>query len=287
MSVPSAYLGVIIIWSTTPLAIKWSGEGVGFLFGASLRMLIGLVCVMALLGLLRRRLMWNRDNWPSFVVAGLQIYIAMTATYWAAQHLPSGWISVLFGLTPIVTSLLASWWLKAHTISSSEIVGGLLGFLGLALIFADSFSLDPLAGWAVVAMLLAVSTHSAGAVWIKRLASGVDGSAMTAGGLMIATPLFLVHWWLVDGQLPSAVNGYNLGSIMYLGVFGSAIGFSLYFYLLKNVSVRALALITLLTPLLALWLGRTFNHEPVSSYTLAGTIVILAGLSLSQWGKQS
>jgi len=41
MSVPAAYLGVIIIWSTAPLAIKWSGEDTGFLLGVSRRMLIG------------------------------------------------------------------------------------------------------------------------------------------------------------------------------------------------------------------------------------------------------
>jgi len=28
-----AYLAIIIIWSTTPLAIKWSSEGVGFISG--------------------------------------------------------------------------------------------------------------------------------------------------------------------------------------------------------------------------------------------------------------
>ena len=30
MSVPAAFVGVILIWATTPLAIKWSGEGVSF-----------------------------------------------------------------------------------------------------------------------------------------------------------------------------------------------------------------------------------------------------------------
>ncbi len=29
MSLPAAYLGIILIWSTTPLAIQWSTEGIG------------------------------------------------------------------------------------------------------------------------------------------------------------------------------------------------------------------------------------------------------------------
>ena len=41
MSVPAAYLAVILIWTTTPLAIKWSGEEPGFLFGVTGRMVLG------------------------------------------------------------------------------------------------------------------------------------------------------------------------------------------------------------------------------------------------------
>ena len=60
MSVPAAFIGVIVIWSTTPLAIKWSGEGPGFLFGVSARMLIGTVLCLALMKLVRVALPWDR-----------------------------------------------------------------------------------------------------------------------------------------------------------------------------------------------------------------------------------
>ncbi len=37
MSVPAAYIGVILIWTMTPLAIQWSGSEPGFLFGITSR----------------------------------------------------------------------------------------------------------------------------------------------------------------------------------------------------------------------------------------------------------
>jgi drug/metabolite transporter (DMT)-like permease len=46
MSVPMAYIGVIMIWSTTPLAIAWSSEDVGFVFGVTSRMIIGALLVL-------------------------------------------------------------------------------------------------------------------------------------------------------------------------------------------------------------------------------------------------
>ncbi len=50
MSVPAAFLGVVLIWATTPLAIKWSSEGAGFLFGVASRMVLGVIVCLVLVG---------------------------------------------------------------------------------------------------------------------------------------------------------------------------------------------------------------------------------------------
>ena len=42
MSIAAAYIAVILIWSTTPLAIQWSSLGAGFSFAVMARMVIGL-----------------------------------------------------------------------------------------------------------------------------------------------------------------------------------------------------------------------------------------------------
>src|SRR3990172_6352317 len=59
VSVSAAYIGVIVIWSTTPLAIKWSSEGGGFLFGVTGRMLLGAVLCYALIRAFRIELPWR------------------------------------------------------------------------------------------------------------------------------------------------------------------------------------------------------------------------------------
>ncbi len=46
MSVPIAYIAVILIWSTTPLGIQWSGVDGSFAFGVALRMGIGLIALL-------------------------------------------------------------------------------------------------------------------------------------------------------------------------------------------------------------------------------------------------
>ena len=131
MSVPTAYLGVILIWGTTPLAIKWSGEGVGYLFGVTGRMVIGVLLAVALMQLLRLHFPWHVAARRTYLAAGLGIYLAMTAVYWAAQFIPSGWIAVVFGLSPIITGLMARLWLNERGLTPLRLLAMLLGLIGI------------------------------------------------------------------------------------------------------------------------------------------------------------
>ena len=137
MSVPAAYLAVTVVWATTPLAIKWSGEGVGPLFGVTARMSIGLSLCLLVIWLWRHPLPWSLRARKSYLAGGLGIYGAMTITYWGAQFIPSGWVSVLFGLTPIVTGLTAGMWLGERAFTPLKSLGMVVGFCGLPVIFAE------------------------------------------------------------------------------------------------------------------------------------------------------
>ena len=73
MSVPSAFIGVVIIWATTPLAIKWSTEDAGFLFGVTSRMVLGVFVCLTLIALLSRRMRWDRKALMTYLAAGLGV----------------------------------------------------------------------------------------------------------------------------------------------------------------------------------------------------------------------
>jgi len=47
----------------------------------------------------------HRKARHAYIADGLDLYLAMTCVYWGAQHLPSGLVSVVFGLNPLITSL--------------------------------------------------------------------------------------------------------------------------------------------------------------------------------------
>lgn len=284
MSIPAACLGVILIWSTTPLAIKWSGEGPGFLFGVTGRMAIGAMLCLLLVMLLRVRFPWHRAAVHTYLAAAVGIYGAMTCVYWGAQHIPSGLISVLYGLAPITVGILAAGWLGENSLTPAKIFGALTGIGGLTLIFASGGTPGSLASWGILAVLASVLLHSISAVWVKRLDTDLHALALATGGLLLALPCFLVTWWLLDGHWPAQIPGQALGSIIYLGVIGSGAGFILYYYILRRVEASRLALITLITPVIALVIGNLLNGETIGPRELIGVSMILAGLLFYEFG---
>jgi len=284
MSVPAAYLGIILIWSTTPLAIKWSSAGGGFLFGVSARMALGAVVCLGLLVLLRLPLPWHRAARRAYGIANLGIFGAMLCTYWGAQYIPSGLISVLYGMTPLITGVLAALWLGERSLSPLRLFGVLLGIAGLGLIFLAGHVLEQIAWEGIAAVLLGVLMHGVSAVWLKREQTELHPLSLNSGALLLAVPLYLLTWLLFDHARLPQLDTRTTAAIIYLGLLGTALGFVLYFYVLKQVSAAAVSLITLITPVLALLLGRWLNAESVGLRIWLGTVCILAGLMVYQWG---
>ena len=286
MSVPAAYLVMVVIWTTTPLAIKWSSEGIGPWLGVSARMQLGVFVCLVLVALMSRRMRWHAKARNTYLAAGLGIWAAMGSVYWGAQFIPSGMVSVVFGLTPVVTGLMASLLLGERAFTPFRSLGMLLGIGGLLLVFGNSLQLGNGQLPGLLAVLVSVAAHSLSAVWIKRIDAGLHPLETTTGALLVAVPLFWLSWALSDGHVDGQVSQRALWSILYLGAVATGIGFVLYYYVLREVSASTVALATLMTPVLALLLGAWLNHERVGVADLAGAAVILLGLASYQWGDR-
>lgn len=285
MSVPVAYICVIIIWSTTPLAIQWSSEEVGFLFGITSRMILGVIAGLMVAGLLSIRLPWHAEARRTYLAAGLGIFFAMSSVYWSSQFIPSGWISVLFGLAPIVTGLMATAWLNEPALDAARIVGMLFGLAGLAIMLLGSQQLGPYAVYGIAGMVFSVTAYSVSAIAIKRIGADIPALATTIGGLMVTVPLLMAVYFLTGEPLPTVVPQRALLSIVYLGLIGSVLGFALYYYVLRHVEATRVALLTLITPVMSLMLGYLFNGEALQAEVLIGTASILSGLLMFEYGQ--
>lgn len=282
MRILAAYLTVVSLWSTTPLAIKWSSEGPGYLFGVTARMSIGLLLVLVMLMIMRQPMPLHRTALRCYLAVAGHVFGSMMLMYWSSQFVPSGWLAVIFGLNPMLTALLAALCLHERSLTLAKLLAYALGVTGLAVMSNTALTYSETALQGIVGVLGAAFLQAASSVAVKRIRANLLPLTQVAGGLALAVPAYWLVWWLGDGVWPKVLPTASLFSIAYLGVIATPLGFSMYFYVLHHLSATQVSLITLITPAIALFLGITANHEPVSPRLLLGAGLIMAAVLLHE-----
>ncbi len=286
MRIALSFIFIVLLWATTPLAIKWSADGSSFIFGVTARMCIGLVCILFMLLLMRQRLLWHSKAKQTYFAVAVQIYGAMMAVYWAAQFIPSGWISVIFGLTPFITAVLSALWLGERSLSWDKLLAYILGIAGLTIMFHSALHISNRTAMGLLGVLAATFLQSFSAVWVKRIHANLPAITQVTGGMLFSLPFYLATWWLIDGTVPTILPINSTLSILYLGLIATPIGFALYYYILTHVTATRVALITLISPVLALFLGHYLNKEALTLEIAIGTGLILSALIMQSFVGQ-
>jgi drug/metabolite transporter (DMT)-like permease len=197
-------------------------------------------------------------------------------------YIPSGLVSLIFGLAPLLSGLMAARLLGEPGFSRVRLGALALALAGLGVVFKSALQVggNPVPG--LLACLMAVLLFSLSGVLVKRQAQGMSALEHTTGSLLFSLPLFACAWWFLDGEVPSDISSLSLLSLSYLALFGSVLGFMLYFFVLQKLGATQVALIPLITPVFALALGSLLAGEQVSSATISGGVLILLALSLYQ-----
>ena len=167
MSVPAAYLAVVLIWSTTPLGIVWSSESVEPTMAVLLRMIIAWVFGWLMLKILKIKLPTNRQAKKLYVFSSIGIFGGMLCSYLAAQTISSGLMSLTFGLAPILSGVLAQKVLGENRLSFSRKVAMSIAFSGLIIAFYESVSLSEQSWVGIVYIVTAVVLFSLSGVLVK------------------------------------------------------------------------------------------------------------------------
>jgi drug/metabolite transporter (DMT)-like permease len=75
-------------------------------------------------------------------------------------------------------------------------------------------------------------------------------------------------------------NAASIVSLLYLAIFGSAVTFGLYYWLLAHHSATRLSMIAYGTPVVAVLVGAMFMNEPLTARIVIGTVLVVGGVGM-------
>lgn len=287
MSVPLAYLLVILIWSTTPLGIVWSSESISPSMALLLRMAIAVVIGLPIMKLMGVKLDWRPAAIKLYLYSSISLSVGMLFCYLAGMHITSGLMSLSFGVAPFISGLLANRILGEKAFTTIKKLSLVVALVGLGIVSGDNLLVGQSNFLGFVFIAVGVFAFSLSGVLVKSVDVELHPLSTTMGSLIVSMPLFVLFWWLMDGQLnieqwqPRAI-----WSVIYLGVFASFIGFLAYFFVLQKLDASTVALIVMATPVISTVLGIVLNDEHFSLGVVTGGILVVAGLGLFQFGDK-
>ena len=285
----AAFLVLVVIWGTTWAVIRVGLAGIPPFTGVALRFAIAGALLLGLalhrrIGLGRTR----RERWLWVANGTLSFCISYSVVYWCEQYIPSGLTSVLFATNPLMVAALAHLALPRERLSRGGLGGLLLGLAGVAVIFSDDLRL--LGGeqvrTAAAVMLISPAVSAVSAVVIKRWGAGIHPVSLSAVPMLFCAAVMTPVALLFERRQPVVFDARSVAALLYLAVFGSALTFTVYYWLLSRISATRTSLISYLIPIVAVAIGAALFAEPLRPRLLVGSALVLGGVVLVTAGRQ-
>lgn len=287
-----ALISVYILWGSTYLFIHFMTEQMPPLYMSSIRFLVA----GTLLYSYARLTGTPRPTWPQVrsggIIGLLLLTLANGCLTVALQHISTS-IAALLAATMPVFLLSLNWiWFAKTRPSNLALSGLLLGFAGICFLIkpgamqGTGTTDDNLIGAGLV--MIANVAWALGTLFSSRLALPAQilssGLQMLTGGIIL-----LVISLLVEPVTPMSIldaPAKAIGSLGYLIIFGSIIGFSSYAWLARNAPPTLVSTYAYVNPVVAMILGTLFAGEILTAQSLIGAAIVVAGVVLVTLGRK-
>jgi drug/metabolite transporter (DMT)-like permease len=278
-----AFVVLTLIWGSTWAVIRLGLEGVPPLTGVALRFALAGAILLALASRLGVRFTWSREELGLWAMNGLLAFsVSYTIVYWAEQHIPSGLTALLFATYPLFVAVLAHLFLPGERPGWSSAAGILLGFVGVGVIFSDDLELLGGANVREVALVLLLSpfVSALATVAVKRWGAGIHPLSLTAVPMLMTAGVVGTLAFVFERHARVVFDLRSVGAIVYLAVFGSAVTFTIYYWMLARARATQVALIAYTIPIVAVAVGALLFQEPIRPRVILGGVVVLIGVAI-------
>lgn len=280
---------ICFIWGSTWLAIRIGLETLTPLFSSGLRFILASLLILLWMRVKGMEFQKDKISTRLYLIMGIfSFVIPFGLVYWAEQFVPSGLAAVLFAVYPFFVVLFSYLLIPSQTIGFAKIIGIIIGFAGILVIFSDDLSRD------ITSYLLGMSAvvvsgmmQACIAVIIKKYGQHLNPLTMNFFPMAIAGVLLLLIGILFEDLGNLDFNTNAVLSIFYLAFFGSIVTFTSYYWLLKRVNVILLSLMAFITPIVALILGWLVYNEQLTTSHFWGSMLVLTGLLWANLGRIS
>ena len=278
------FIALGVVWGCSFVFIKLGLEfltPIGVAFG---RVSLGALTLVFWAKFKKIELPTDKNIWLHLWVVSLLLNVIPGVLFAVAEtEVTSILAGIINAVTPLMTLLAIMIVFREEQPKNYQVLGLLLGFVGVLTVLGVWQGLGNNPIGAVLALLIAVACYGFSFPYSRKfvLPKKLQPEALAAVQVTMGA-LTLLPFYLIDGI---AKDEYRLGPVLAmvaLGVFGSGFAYIWNFKIMQAAGSAIASTVTYVTPVVAVIVGIIFLGEKISWYEPLGAIIVLLGAAIGQ-----
>lgn len=277
------FLLLALFWGSSFVAIEVGLHEFPPLHFAGIRYLVAGALIMSFAVMSAPTLLpQNRSDLTLIGIVAVFMIFANHAFLYLGEQIVSGAVaSIVLSLSPVLTLVFASLTLERGFPRVHEIVGFVLGLIGVFVIAQpDPGTLDVQHLQGIGLVLLAAVSFAAGGVLSRTVRSGLPIQSIQAWAMLAGSTILLTVGQL-RGESMAGLEITSTGwiSLGYLILFSGIVAYLIYFTLLDRVGPSQLNLVGYLEPMTAALVAWMLLGQAITPTMIGGFVLIMLGFT--------
>jgi drug/metabolite transporter (DMT)-like permease len=280
------FLVVTLVWGSTWIVIRDQLSVVPPSWSVSYRFAVAGIVMLGWALLRRERLGLDARGWSFAAALGFaQFVLNFNFVYRAEQHITSGVVAIVYALLLVPNAILARIFL-GQLMGRQLLIGSAVAMAGVALLFLHEARLSDAGPEAAligigIALLGVLSASVANVMQATKTAKAYPMATMLGWAMLTGATIDAAFALVTVGPPVIEMRWSYIAGTLYLGVFGSALAFTIYFQLIRTIGPAKAAYTSVLIPVIAMLLSTVFEGYRWSLLAVAGAVLVMIGLVLA------
>jgi len=267
-----------VIFGSNAVAIKFSFSGLGVFTTAAIRFSIATIAIYIWAKATGHSLMLKKGQLGQLLILAALFAVQLSMFYFGLSKSNASRGTLIVNLLPFWILFLAHFFIPGDRITRRKFFGILLGFGGVAFMFAEKQGVTADFRTGDLIILSATVIWSCSVIYLKRIINAFSAFQITLYSMVFAVPVFLLEALLWDAPMVSKLDFKIIGAVLYQSLITATFGFVTWNMLLQKYGAVALHSFIFIMPIAGVALGGLLLGEPITSKLLIALALIVAGI---------
>ncbi|MEH6443985.1 MAG: DMT family transporter [Oceanospirillaceae bacterium] len=275
------FYSLVFMWGTSFLVTSVAVDQFSPIQISTLRITLGALVLLLAARIRGKQLPRDLMSWLYLALFGVMgNALPFFLISWGQQSVSSGTTGVLMAFMPLITMVLAHYFVDNEKLNRYKVIGCCVSLGGVALLLGPQIE-GSHSVIAQLAIFCATVSYASNTIFIRRLPKFdplVGGAGMLIAASAISIPVALYQGF-DNISTPSMSSVY---AIIWLGIIPTGMASILYFALVGRAGPSFISNVNYLVPVLAFFSGIVILNEEMTSLSLISVAIILSGIALTR-----